>query len=422
MIPHLGGYHRGHIAAEGCRRALPQARDLPVASTASCSTLGAPSPMKTASALMLLLFTLRSGVAVAQSPPPPLKVAIVGLTHGHVGGFLGGGALVPAGALVKRPDAQLVGVIEPDQALFDTYARQFHLAPELHFRSLEELAAQAHPTAVLVFTASSEHARIVEQCAALGIHVMMEKPLAVSYQDACRMQQAAGRGKIHVLVNFETSWYRSVAAVRQLLEGGALGPVVKTVFRDGHQGPKRIGVGPEFLPLLIDPQLTGGSGALSDFGCYGLDLMTSLLHGEEPTSVSALTRQLQPDLYPQVDDEADIVINYPHAVAIVEGSWNWPFSVKQMDVYGRIGSAKTLDADTFTVRREKASETASITADAVPPPYDDPLHYLAAVIRGEVTEESSFSSLKTNVTVSEILDAARQSAQSGRTITLPLAK
>ncbi len=372
---------------------------------------------------MSLLLILCNGSAVAETAPaPPLKVAIIGLTHGHVGGFLGGGALVPAGGLLQRPDVQLVGVIEPDQQLFDTYARKFHLATELHFRSIEEMAAQAHPTAALVFTATSEHARIVEQCAALGIHVMMEKPLAGSYQEACRMQQAAERGKIHVLVNFETSWYRSVAAAQKLLKAGALGPVVKAVFRDGHQGPIRIGVGPEFLPLLIDPKLTGGSGALYDFGCYGLDLMTALLDGEEPLSVSAVTRQLQPDLYPQVDDEAVIVVNYRHAVAIVEGSWNWPFSIKQMDVYGRTGYAKTLDGDTLTVRREGANETASTQADAVPPPYDDPLHYLAAVIRGEVSEESSFSSLKTNVTVSAILDAARQSAHSGKSVTLPLAK
>lgn len=53
-------------------------------------------------------------------------------------------------------------------------------------------------------------------------------------------------------------------------------------------------------------------------------------------------------------------------------------------------------------------------------PYDDPLHYLAAVIRGKVAEEDSVPSLKTNLTVSEILDAARRSAQSGTSVKLPL--
>ena len=378
--------------------------------------------MKILLALVLLSFVLGFGVAAAETSPPPLKVAVVGLAHGHAGGFLGGGALVPAGGLLHRPDVELVGIVEPDQALFDTYAARFHLSPTLHFHSLEELAAQKHPVAVLVFTAISEHPHVVEQCATLGIHVMMEKPLAVSYQDACRIQQVAERGKIHVLVNYETSWYRSVATAQQLLKEGALGSVVKTVFRDGHQGPKRIGVGPEFMPLLIDPKLTGGNGALVDFGCYGVDLMTTLMAGEAPVSVTAVTKQLQPDLYPQVDDEAEIILNYPRVVAIVQGSWNWPFSVKQMDVYGSTGYAKTLDADSLEVRRQDDKEAETSQGAAIPAPLDDPLHYLEAILRGEVVEEHGFSALKTNVTTSEILDAARQSARTGKTISLPLAK
>ena len=376
--------------------------------------------MKTSVGLALLfLVILRHGVVMAETAPPPLRLGIVGLAHGHVDGFLGGGALVPAGGLLHRPDAELVGIVEPDQALFDSYATKMHLSPALHFRSIEEMVVQAHPSAVLVFTAASEHPRIVKQCAALGVHVMMEKPLAISYQDALAMQDAAQSGKIHVLVNFETSWYRSNAAAQDLFKQGALGPLVKTVFRDGHQGPKRIGVGPEFLPLLIDPRLNGG-GTLYDFGCYGVDLMTALMGGEAPVSVSAVTRQLQPDLYPEVDDEAEIILSYRHAVAIVEASWNWPFSFKQMDVYGSTGYAKALDADNLEVRCKGGKEAETIKGGEIPAPFDDPLHYLAAILRGQVTGENSVSALKTNVTVSEILEAARQSARSGKTVTLPL--
>ena len=377
--------------------------------------------MKAIHALVLLVFVVGTRSWAADSTLPPLRVGIVGLAHGHVGGFLGGGALVPAGGLLHRTDAELVGIVESNQELFDAYAARMHLSPALHFRSIEEMAAQAHPLAVLVFTAASEHPRIVKQCADLGVHVMMEKPLAISYKDALSMQDAARRGKIHVLVNFETSWYRSNAAAEALLRQGALGPIVKTVFRDGHQGPKRIGVSPEFLTLLIDPKLNGG-GALYDFGCYGMDLMTSLMQGEEPVSVTAVTKQLQPDLYPKVDDEAEIILNYRHAVAIVEGSWNWPFNSKQMDVYGSDGYAKALDADQMEARRKGAKEAETTKGGEIPAPFDDPLHYLEAVLRGEVAEENSVSALTTNVMVSEILDAARQSAQSGRTVVLPLEK
>src|SRR5579859_610270 len=64
-----------------------------------------------------------------------MKVGIVGLVHGHVESFLGGGNLNPAGSILKRPDTELVGIVEPDDALFDKYAQKYHLPPSMHFKS-----------------------------------------------------------------------------------------------------------------------------------------------------------------------------------------------------------------------------------------------------------------------------------------------
>jgi glucose-fructose oxidoreductase len=193
--------------------------------------------------MLLLLLAGFSACAYAA----PLKVGIVGMEHGHVAAFLGGGQMTPAGGILSRPDVELVGVVEPDQALFDRYARKFHLSPSLRFNSIAEMVAHAKPQAALVFTATSEHRRVVEECAGLGLNVMMEKPLAFRYDDALAIEKAARRGKIHVLVDFETSWYASNAEVGRLLNDGSLGALVKAVIRDGHQGPKEIGVQPEFL-------------------------------------------------------------------------------------------------------------------------------------------------------------------------------
>ena len=350
-----------------------------------------------------------------------MKVGIVGLVHGHVGGFLASSALTPAGGILTRPDVELVGIVEPDQALFDSYARRFHLAPSLHFGSIAEMVAHAHPQVTLVFTPPSEHRRVVEECAPLGVHVLMEKPLAFTYADALAIERAAHKGNIHVLVDFETSWYPSNTEAYTLLKSGALGSVVRVVFRDGHQGPKKIGVQPEFLAWLIDPK-QDGDGALTDFGCYGPDLMTWLMNGEAPLSVTAVTKRLQPELYPNVDDEAEILLNYPSAIAVVEGSWNWTFGLKQMDVYGRTGYVKALDSDRVEVRKEGEKEGQQQKGQRLEAPNDDPLHAMEAVLSGQVEEGNSMSSLKTNVLVSEILDAARQSAQTGKTIKLPLAK
>jgi predicted dehydrogenase len=371
--------------------------------------------------VMLTFLAVHASAAVDAHSDSPMKVGIVGLVHGHVEGFLKGGALTPAGGILNRPDVHLVGIVEPDQKLFDSYAQRYHLSENMHFRNVQEMVSQAHPRAVLVFTAPSEHRRVIEECAALGIHVMVEKPLTISYKDALAIQDAAQRGKIHVLVNLETSWYASNAAAFRLLKQGGLGPILKAVFRDGHSGPKAIGVPPEFLSFLIDPK-QNGAGALFDFGCYGPNLMTWLMDGETPLSVTAVTKQLQPNVYPKIDDEAEIILNYKNAVAIVQASWNWPFALKQMDVYGRTGYAKAIDSERIEVRKANDSEGQVTKAESLTAPYDDPLQYMAAILNGEVQEGNSLSSLKTNITVSEILDAARQSAQTGQTVTLPLAK
>jgi len=349
----------------------------------------------------------------------PLRVGIAGLAHGHVSGFLNGGALVPAGGLLHRTDVQLVGIAEPDRQLFEKYRAHDHFAPELYFATVEDLISRTHPDAVLVFTSTFDHTRIVEACAKQHVHVLMEKPLAVSYHDALRMSKAAQAGNVHVLVDYETTWYSSNKAAYDLLAGGSLGDVRKVVVHDGHRGPKLIHVSPEFFAWLTDPKLNGG-GALYDFGCYGADLMTWIMKGEAPKTVTGVTQQLQPELYPKVDDEANVILTYPSAVAILQGSWNWPIDRKDMTIYGRTGYATTVLSNRVEVRRqgERASQTKD--AEQLKAPYDDPLHYLAAVIRGEISEDGDLSSLQTNVIVSEILDAARSSAASGKTVTLPL--
>jgi predicted dehydrogenase len=364
----------------------------------------------------LAALTLLTALAL---PAAPLRVAIIGLNHGHISGFLNGGALVPAGAAWHRPDIQIVGFVEPDRALYDASAKRLHLTPELYFATIAEMAAKTHPDAALVFTSTYGHTAAVVECARLGIHVMMEKPLAVSYKDALVMVRAAKAHHIHVLVDYETSWYASNTAARNLLVNKEIGDLRKVIVRDGHAGPKAIHTAPEFFTWLTDPKLNG-AGALYDFGCYGADLMTWMMHGEAPQSVSAVLQRYQPENYPKVDDDATVTLTYKSATALLLGSWNWPFAIKDMDVYGSTGYAKTIKGTQLEVRKAKENEGKVSEAAPLTAPNDDPLHFLAAVIHGEIPEEGSVSGLDTNVIVSEILDAARQSAQTGRTIRLPL--
>ncbi len=137
------------------------------------------------------------------------------------------------------------------------------------------------------------------------------------------------------------------------------------VIHDGHQGPKEIGVPPEFLSFLTDPA-QNGAGALYDFGCYGADLMVWLMHGETPLTVTAVLNHDKPDIYPKVDDDATVVLTYPHAQAVIQASWNWPFGRKDMEVYGATGYAITVGADQLRLRHEHDDKEDLVTARPLP--------------------------------------------------------
>jgi predicted dehydrogenase len=315
------------------------------------------------------------------------------------------------------PEIEIVGIAEPDRQLLSQAASRYGFDQGMLFTDLEAMIEKAHPQAVLAYTNTFDHRRVVEICARHGVHVMMEKPLAVSLEDARAIEKAAHSGKIHVLVNYETSWYASNHAAYDLVRSGALGEIRKVVVHDGHSGPKEIGVEPEFLAWLTDPKLNG-AGALFDFGCYGADLMTWLMDGQRPVAVTAVTQQIKPQIYSKVDDEATIILTYPRAQAIIQASWNWPFDRKDMEVYGKTGYVITVKRDDIRVRREGEDREAQTTAKPVPSPYDNSLSYLRAVIL-DGAKEDGLSSLETNVTVTEILDAARRSASTGTTVRLP---
>ena len=123
-----------------------------------------------------------------------------------------------------------------------------------------------------------------------------------------------------------------------------------------------------------------------------------------------------------MDDEATIILTYPHAQAIIQASWNWPFDRKDMEVYGQTGYAITVKRDDIRVRRAgDNSREEQLAAKPVPAPYDNSLSYVRAVIL-DGAKPDALSSLETNVTVTEILDAARRSAATGKTIHLPAAR
>lgn len=359
--------------------------------------------------LILLSSILKSeGQSVAQKP---VRLAIAGMTHGHIAFILG---------RKEKKDFELVGVYEPNTELAQKLARQYGFDTRLIYSNLGEMLDKVKPEAAVAFGSVFEHLSVVEACAPRHIHVMVEKPLAVSNEHARKMAELAAKNNIFLLTDFETSWYPSTHKSFELVnDSNFVGKVRKTVIHDGHQGPKEIGCDKVFLDWLTDPVQNGG-GALIDFGCYGANLMTYLMKGQEPLSVTAVTRQFKPEIYPKVDDEATIIVTYPTSQCIIQASWNWPFGRKDMEIYGETGYILAVDSKTMHLRNAsiKDEQVKKLTSADIKVE-EDPFSYFFDVIRGRVKMASYDPySLTNNITVVKILDAARKSAKTGKTIQL----
>ncbi|NJK87149.1 MAG: Gfo/Idh/MocA family oxidoreductase [Bacteroidales bacterium] len=341
----------------------------------------------------------------------PIRLAVAGISHGHSAFILN---------RHDKTDFIIVGIYEPNQDLALKEAQHYNFDRKLLYSDLIEMLDSVKPEAVAAFGSIYDHMAVVEACAPRGIHVMVEKPLATNVEHAVRMLELAQKYRIYLLTNYETSWYPSTAKSFQLVnDSNFVRGIKKVVFHDGHQGPKEIGVSKEFLEWLTDPVKNGG-GALIDFGCYGANLMTYLKKGEMPVSVTAVTQHFKPDVYPKVDDEATIIISYPNSQCIIQASWNWPFSRKDMEIYGEEGYIIAVDNKTMRVRnRNMETEiTRMVTSNDVLV-YEDPFVYFAGVLKGKIKIiPYDLYSLENNVMVVKILSAARESAQTGKSVLL----
>lgn len=359
---------------------------------------------------LLFIFGMPTNTNAMSTDKTPLKVAVIGLTHTHVHWILG---------REDRGDIEIVAIVEPNMDLAKRYAQQHGYSMDIVYPTSEAMLKEVKPEAVTAFNSIFEHLEVVETFAPLGIHVMVEKPLAVHLKHAKKMEKLAKQHNIQLLTNYETTWYpTNHKAYEMVHQEDAIGPLRKVVIHDGHEGPKEIGVNQEFLDWLTDPILNGG-GAVIDFGCYGANLLTWLMKGERPSSVFAVTQQVKPDIYPNVDDEATIVVTYPKTQGIIQASWNWPFSRKDMEVYGKTGYIIADNGSQMHYKLSADEEEVELEPKPLPSTEDDPFAYLAGIIQGTIQPKPyDLSSLENNMIVMEILDAAIRSAKKGKRIDL----
>ncbi len=359
----------------------------------------------------LIVLTLATCTfASANAQDTRLRLGIYGLNHDHISGFF---------SQMRQGKANVVGVYEPSRPLWEKFKKRYNLPDSLYFDDAKKMIAARKPEVMLGYNAVGKHIDIVELCAPLHIPVMVEKPLAATLAQAKRIEQLANQYNIRVLTNYETTWYPSFQYTYDVVNQDSIGKIRRMVIRDGHRGPKEIGCSPEFLAWLTDPaDNANGAGALNDFGCYGADLATWLMKGQRPTAVTAVAQHYKPSIYPKVEDDATILVEYPTATASIEASWNWALNIKDMEVWGEKGVIHAFDGNNVQTRVKEGGYNVVNRAKGIPSPNNDPLVYLTAVLRNQITGENDQASLKYNMIAMEILDAAKRSIQTGKRIVL----
>jgi predicted dehydrogenase len=353
--------------------------------------------------MMIMLIGLSASVSARQK----LRVVIAGLNHDHIHNIL---------HEFKDGKVDVVGIAEPSRELQLKFGKQYQLPDSLFFTDLKKLLIAKKPDVVLGYNAVADHLGIVQICAPLHIPVMVEKPLAATLEQAKEIESLSLRYKVKVLTNYETTWYASYHDVYHMVKEENIGKIRKMVVHDGHQGPTEIGCSSAFLSWLTDP-VKNGAGAMNDFGCYGADLMTWFMKGQRPVAVTAVARHYKPAIYPKVEDDATIVVEYPGATGLIEASWNWPFSIKDLEVFGETGYLHALDNNNI-VSRMRENNVSTKKAAPLDTQISTPMIYLAAILNNELPGTEDLSSLKYNMIVMQILDAAKRSVASGKRIVL----
>lgn len=144
------------------------------------------------------------------------------------------------------------------------------------------------------------------------------------------------------------------------------------------------------------------------------------MDGKRPNSVTAISQQLQPENNPKVNDESIILLQYDDAVAVIQGSWNWPIGRKDMEIYGVNGVVYADNRHDLRLRISEGYDGYNeevMKLEERNAPYDDPFALLKAVVRGHIKlDDFDLNALENNMLVVEILEAAKKSAKLKQTI------
>jgi predicted dehydrogenase len=335
------------------------------------------------------------------------RVGVAKLVHDHVWGDLKKWQALENVELVAAGDANapLREKIQKDYGVGTVY--------ESWMAMLD--AEGANLDIVHIAAENNVHTDIVEAAAKKKCHILVEKPMAATYDQAKRMVKATEDAGVILMINWPTAWGAAWQEMERRILAGDIGELRYFKYRSAHNGPKEIGCDPFFYEWLYDAE-KNGAGAYMDYCCYSAAMCSRLLG--RPEKVTGLRGVLAKD-YPLPDDNAIVIMQYPHAMGVAEASWTQVTSYVTANpvAYGSEGAMALQDGNVIIRRPGKPIETIT------PPPTEAPRRsapeYLLHAI--ETGAPSETCALQTpSIGAQEILEAGLRASDTGQTQTLPL--
>ena len=319
--------------------------------------------------------------------------------------FAGAGYIANIHALAaqKQPDVEMVAVVEKFKDKSNQFASKFGL--KCCFGSVEELLAQEKVDALVIGTPNCLHAPQALAALQRGVHVLVEKPMAMNSIEAARMLAASRKSGAVLMVAHCWRFDEDVLWLKK--HSGKLGSVVRT---------KGCGVHVNWGPAgwFTQKDLAGG-GALADMGIHALDTARFLLGDPQPVSVFARIGTYYKQF--DVDDTGMILVNWEGgAVSCIESGWWQPHAdgpEAYTQLYGVNGFGQLFPTFIQDKRghRKEAGTPYPRPEHCPQAMYDRQMAYFLRCIRTRTTPVPGGQEGLVNM---KIVDAAYKSARSGR--------
>jgi predicted dehydrogenase len=268
-------------------------------------------------------------------PSVKKRIAVLGLHHDHVWTILQ--ELQPLAG-----HAQVVAAADPEPALRYKFERLYGDRTPVGAKTYDDYAALLraegdHLDAVYLYGSNRLSSQLALEALKRGLHVLIEKPMAINAADATAMLDAAQAANRRLMVNWPFVWWPQLQhALHLTLNENSIGRPFQINYRAAHEGIVEMGHSHYFAAWAEDPELAGG-GALMDYCCYGAVLSRVILG--QPAAVTGLCGKLCKK-YLQVEDNAVILMQYPDAMAIAQASWTQHGKIAAYTpmIYGETGT------------------------------------------------------------------------------------